>query len=279
MTIGVRGKSRASSPPYPPTPGEGRPAARLVLVSVTEGAFAIARDDLARYATKRRAAPGRLGRWLLRGFLALLLLPVPLILLYRFVPPPVTPLMLIRAAEGEPIHRDWVPYARIAPALPRAVIASEDERFCWHHGFDWVEIDKAYDAWRAGDRLRGASTISQQLARNLFLWPGGGYPRKAAEAYVTLLLEALLSKQRILELYLNVVEWGDGVYGAEAAARAHFGRSALLLSERQAALLAAVLPAPRDWRPERPTRFLDERADTILARMPEVAVPGRVGCR
>jgi monofunctional biosynthetic peptidoglycan transglycosylase len=218
-------------------------------------------------------------RRLLIGLLVLMALPVPVILVYRFVPPPLTPLMVIRAVEGEPMHRQWVPYGRIAPALPRAVIASEDERFCSHHGFDWVEIDKAYDTYEAGGRLRGASTISQQLARNLFLWPGGGYLRKGAEAYITVLLEALLSKERILELYLNVVEWGDGIYGAEAAARAHFGRPANALTMRQAALLAAILPAPREWRPEHPTRFLEERTDTIEARMRDVAVPGRGGCR
>ena len=209
----------------------------------------------------------------------LLLLPVPVIALYRFVPPPVTPLMLIRAAQGAPIDKEWVPLTRISPALARAVIASEDARFCWHHGFDWIEIDKAYRGWQEGERLRGASTISQQLARNLLLWPGGGYLRKGAEAYLTVIVEALLSKERILELYLNLVEWGRGIYGAEAAARAHFGRHAAQLSPREAALLAAVLPDPRAWRPERPTAYLEERAGTILARMPEVAVPSAKGCR
>ncbi len=209
----------------------------------------------------------------------LLLLPAAVIAFYRVVPPPVTPLMLIRAAGGAPIDKDWVPLARISPALARAVIASEDARFCWHHGFDWVEIDKAYRGWRDGERLRGASTISQQLARNLLLWPGGGYLRKGAEAYVTVLIEALMSKARILELYLNLVEWGRGVYGAEAAARAHFTRHAAQLTPREAALLAAVLPDPRQWHPERPTAYLEERAGTILARMPDVAVPSAKGCR
>jgi monofunctional biosynthetic peptidoglycan transglycosylase len=208
-----------------------------------------------------------------------LVLPVPLILIYRILPPPVTPLMLLRAAEGEPIRKRWVPYDRIAPALAHAVIAAEDARFCSHHGFDWVEIDKAYEAYREGERLRGASTISQQLARNLFLWPGGGYPRKAAEAYVTVLLEMLLSKQRILALYLNVVEWGHGIYGVEEAAEAHFGRSAAQLTPREAALLAAVLPNPRAWQPEHPTTYLNERAATIQARMPEVEIPSRSRCR
>jgi monofunctional biosynthetic peptidoglycan transglycosylase len=204
---------------------------------------------------------------------------VPVIAVYRVVPPPVTPLMLIRAAEGAPIDKDWVPLARISPALARAVIASEDTRFCSHYGFDWVEIDKAYRGWQEGERLRGASTISQQLARNLLLWPGGGYLRKGAEAYVTVIVEALLSKERILELYLNLVEWGRGVYGAEAAARAHFGRHAAQITPREAALLAVVLPDPRAWRPERPTAYLEERAATILARMPEVGVPSAKGCR
>jgi monofunctional biosynthetic peptidoglycan transglycosylase len=208
-----------------------------------------------------------------------LLLPAPIILVYRVVPPPVTPLMLIRAAEIGSVRREWVDYGRIALALPRAVIASEDTRFCEHHGFDWVEIDKAYEAYREGERLRGASTISQQVARNLFLWPGGGFIRKGAEAYLTVLIEALLSKERVLELYLNVAEWGPGVFGAEMAAQAHFGRHAAQLTLREAALLAAVLPNPREWRPERPTAYLNERAETILQRMPEMAVPARGRCR
>jgi monofunctional glycosyltransferase len=241
------------------------------------GEPAISGDDTIDVYAKRR--PSGLVRRIALACAILALLPVPVILLYRFVPPPVTPLMLIRAAEGYPLIHHWVPYGRIAPALPRAVIASEDERFCWHWGFDWVEIDKSIAAYRAGEPLRGASTISQQLARNLFLWPGGGFFRKGIEAYITVLLEALLSKQRILELYLNVVEWGHGIYGAEAAAHAHFGRDARQLTTRQAALLAAVLPAPLEWRPEHPTRFLEERTDTILARMPEVAVPRGGACR
>jgi monofunctional glycosyltransferase len=228
---------------------------------------------------RSRRRTGRLLRRVLLALIVPLLLPAPIILLYRVVPPPVTPLMLIRAAEIGSVRRAWADYARIAPALPRAVIASEDTRFCGHHGFDWVEIDKAYEAYREGDRLRGASTISQQVARNLFLWPGGGFIRKGAEAYITMLIEALLGKERILELYLNVAEWGPGVFGAEVAAQTHFGRHAAQLTPREAALLAAVLPNPREWRPERPTAYLNERAETILARMPEVAVPARGGCR
>jgi monofunctional biosynthetic peptidoglycan transglycosylase len=269
------GRQRYSSPAEfaPALP----PYAARFYLPPRRGAPAISGHDTIGVFAKPRSS--RLVRRVVLACAVLALLPVPVIVLYRFAPPPVTPLMLIRAAEGNPIIHHWVPYQRIAPALPRAVIASEDERFCWHWGFDWVEIDKAIAAHRAGEPLRGASTISQQLARNLFLWPGGGYFRKGIEAYITVLLEVLLSKQRILELYLNVVEWGHGIYGAEAAARAHFGRDARRLTTREAALLAAVLPAPLEWRPEHPTRFLEERTDTILARMPEVAVPrGRV-CR
>jgi len=221
----------------------------------------------------------RLARRIALVVIGLLLLPVPVSLLYRVMPPPVTPLMLIRAIEGNGARREWVPLSRMAPALPRAVIASEDTRFCLHHGFDWVEIDKAYEGYLEGEKLRGASTLSQQVARNLFLWPGGGFLRKGAEAYLTVLIEGLLGKERILELYLNIAEWGPGVFGAEAGAELHFGKHAQQLSAREAALLAVILPNPREWRPERPTAFLRERAETILARMPEVAVPGKSGCR
>ena len=202
-----------------------------------------------------------------------------MIALYRFFPPPVTPLMLIRAAESAPIRKQWVAYQHIAPALARAVVASEDARFCQHHGFDWIEIDRSLQAYRAGDKLRGASTISQQVAKNLFLWPGRFYVRKAIEAYLTLLIETFWSKERILEIYLNVVEWGDGIYGAETAALTEFGRHAAQLTPREAALLAAVLPNPREWHANRPTAYIDERAATILARMPDVAIPGRGLCR
>jgi monofunctional biosynthetic peptidoglycan transglycosylase len=234
-----------------------------------------------------RAAPAprmerrRRWRWVRRlavAILALLLLPVSVILLYRVVPPPVTPLMLIREAQGAGARREWVPMSRISPNLVRAVIAAEDTRFCTHRGFDWVEIDKAYAAYLDGEKLRGASTVSQQVARNLFLWPGGGFVRKGAEAYLTVLIEGLLGKARILELYLNVAEWGPGVFGAEAGAAYHFGKHAQQLAPREAAAMAIVLPNPRGWRPERPAPFLRERTETILARMPEVTVPGKGGC-
>lgn len=210
--------------------------------------------------------------WLRRVALVLLLGPPLLLLLYRAVPAPATPLMVLRLFEGEGWQRDWVSLDRIAPALRRAVIAAEDARFCGHGGFDWREIGIAWDDYQSGERLRGASTISQQTARNLLLWPGGGFPRKAVEAYLTTLLELLWPKRRILEVYLNIIEWGPGLYGAQAAAQAHFGRDAASLGAREAALLAAVLPNPRRWSAAQPTGYITQRAGTIRARMPAAAM-------
>jgi len=213
------------------------------------------------------------------ALLTVLLLPIPFVAAYRFLPPPITPLMLIRAAAGEPIRQQWVPLSRISPWLPRAVIASEDTRFCFHHGFDFGEIGAAIERYRAGGRLRGASTLSQQTAKNLLLWPGRNLLRKAIEAYITVLLELTWSKSRILEVYLNIVEWGPGIYGAETAAVTHFHKPAAMLTRREAALLAAVLPNPRVLSPEHPSPYVAERVATIEARMPQVEVPGTRLCR
>ncbi|HKJ74138.1 MAG TPA: monofunctional biosynthetic peptidoglycan transglycosylase, partial [Alphaproteobacteria bacterium] len=150
--------------------------------------------------------------------LVLLLLPGVAAGIYRFMEPPVTPLMLLREADGAPILKKWEPLSRISPALQRAVIASEDARFCQHFGFDWSAINGAIDRDAEGGRLYGASTISQQTAKNLFLWPSRTFLRKGIEAYFTVWLEATWPKRRILEMYLNVVEWGNGIYGAEQAA-------------------------------------------------------------
>ena len=212
---------------------------------------------------------------------ALLVVAVPIVVLavYRFVPPPVTPLMLMRSAAGAPIRQHWVPLSRISPWLLRAVVASEDARFCSHHGFDFEEIGAALERFRAGGRLRGASTISQQTAKNILLWPGGGFLRKGIEAYITGLLELGWPKSRIAEVYLNVIEWGEGIYGAEPAAEAHFGKPAAALTRRDAALLAAILPNPRRFSVERPTAYVLERAATIEARMMQVEIPGTASCR
>jgi monofunctional glycosyltransferase len=230
-------------------------------------------------------APSRrgLGRLLWRVALSLLLLvlglPVVAVTLYRWIPPPVTPLMLIRAIGGAPIRQHWVPLTQISPSLVRAVVGSEDARFCLHHGFDYEEISAALERFRAGGKLRGASTISQQTAKNILLWPGGGFLRKGIEAYITELLELGWPKSRILEVYLNVIEWGDGVYGAEEAALVHFHKPAGTLNRREAALLTAILPNPRTLSVERPSRYIEDRVATIEARMTQVEVPVTPTCR
>jgi monofunctional biosynthetic peptidoglycan transglycosylase len=203
---------------------------------------------------------------LLRIAIVLLVALPVLILIYRFLPAPLTPLMVLRQIEGEGLDKRWVDYDAISPNLRRAVLASEDARFCTHHGFDWTEIDAALNDFQSGDRLRGASTITQQTAKNLFLWPGG-WLRKIVEVYPTVLLELLWPKRRILETYLNIAEWGPGIYGAEAASRDYFGRPARLLTAPEAALMAAVLPNPRRWSPAKPTEYIRSRAATIQARM------------
>jgi monofunctional biosynthetic peptidoglycan transglycosylase len=191
----------------------------------------------------------------------------------RFVPPLGSALMLERWVEARAAGRsfrlryDWVPTRRISPALRRAVVASEDQRFFEHRGFDWRSMQSAVGAWWDGERLRGASTISQQVAKNLFLWPGRSFLRKGLEAWLTLWIEVLWPKQRILEVYLNVVELGDGVFGAEAAARRYFGRSAAGLAAHEAALLAAMLPSPRRASVANPSRALRERQLWILRQI------------
>lgn len=170
-------------------------------------------------------------------------------------------------------HR-WVRYDRISSHLKRAVVAAEDDKFIEHAGFDWEAMRKAHEKNRAeGEIVFGASTISQQLAKNLFLPAHRTWWRKAQEATITVMLEAVLSKRRILDIYLNVVEWGDGVYGAEAAARYHFGTTAAALSPAQAARLAVMLPSPRSYPPGRDTLYLQERTRTILGRMQYARVP------
>jgi len=242
-------------------------------------------SDLSRTRPAAAKSPPRrgLGRtlWSILLIVVILVLALPIIVVatYRLVQPPVTPLMLLRAAAGAPIRYRSVSLAHISPWLARAVIASEDARFCTHHGFDYEEIGAALERFRAGGKLRGASTISQQTAKNILLWPGGGLLRKGIEAYVTELLELGWPKSRILEVYLNVVEWGDGVYGAEQAAQTHFHKPAAALTRREAALLAAILPNPRILSAERPTRYIEERVAAIEARMSQVEVPSTASCR
>ena len=208
----------------------------------------------------------------MRVLLLVALAPVPLILLFAVVNPPITMVMLGRAAQrfaaGDspawPIH---TPVAReaMSPALRRAVLASEDDRFYLHNGIDFVELEKALDARKRGGRLRGASTLTQQVAKNIFLWNGRSFVRKGAEAYLTLWIELLLSKERILDLYINLAEWGPYHFGAEAGARHHFRKSAAALTREEAARMAAILPAPRRWSPK--GSVASRRMGAILQRM------------
>lgn len=218
------------------------------------------------------AGPGKWLRRLVRIAMLLVLLaivvPPALVLLYRDYAPPGTLLMIVRLFEGEGIRKEWVPLERVSRHVPRAVIALEDNLFCRHDGFDWAAIfDAAADRLRGADTTRGGSTISQQAAKNVFLWPGRTFTRKAFEVPFTWLMEWVWGKRRIMEVYLNVIEWGPGIYGVEAAAQHYFGRPASRLTQRQAALLAAILPNPRRWSASRPTSYIGTRATIAVYRM------------
>lgn len=214
--------------------------------------------------------PLRALAWVVGGFVAGCVL---LVLVFRFVPVPVSGLMVQRRVEswfsGKPYasrHR-WVPLEDISPSLGVAVIAAEDQTFADHFGFDWQAIEKAVQHNEKSRRKRGASTVSQQTAKNAFLWNSRSWTRKGLEAWFTLLIEAGWSKKRILEVYLNIVEFGEGVYGAEAAARTYFGKPAKRLTPSEAALLAAVLPNPRKFRANAPSDYIRGRQAWILGQM------------
>ncbi len=196
----------------------------------------------------------------------------------RFLPAPNTPNMVGTALTGTAVKRKPVPLSKISPNLVRAVIAAEDSRFCEHPGIDLNAIQSALEFNRKNEQRRGGSTISQQTAKNVFFWNGGGYARKAGEAWMTLVAETAWGKRRIMEHYLNVAEWGDGIYGAEAAAQARFGKSAMDLSVREAALLAAVLPNPNKWRLDPAGPYVSGRASTISQRMGVVKRDGLDRC-
>jgi len=184
---------------------------------------------------------------------------VAAVLALRWVDPPVTTVMLLQPGPVSDLYYAWVDRDEIAWDAARAVIASEDQRFADHHGIDFVSLDKALEAYADGDSLRGASTITQQVAKNVFLWQGRSFVRKALEAYFAVLLELFLTKERILEIYLNVAEFGPNVFGVEAAADAYFHTTASALDLDQAALLAAVLPNPQRLLAAKPSDYVRER--------------------
>ncbi|AFL83582.1 monofunctional biosynthetic peptidoglycan transglycosylase [Belliella baltica DSM 15883] len=199
---------------------------------------------------------------------------IGLTVVYKFVPVPVTPLMLIRVWEQSlddkkevRLYKNWESIDNISKHLPQAVVAAEDQKFMNHNGFDLEAMKKAWEGNKQGKRIKGASTISQQTAKNVFLWPGRNLVRKGLEAYFTILIEFIWGKERIMEVYLNVIEMGEGIYGAEAAADVFFKKSAGNLSRNEAALIAATLPNPRRWTPSRPTGYIYGRQAWILRNM------------
>jgi len=221
--------------------------------------------------------------WLRRvlGVLFFLLIPAPILLLliFRFLPLPGTPEMLINLISLNETHYSWAGES-VSPWLSHAVIGSEDQKFCFHNGFDWQSIDKAINTHERHPKrkLRGASTLSQQTARSLFLIPERSWVRKGMEAYLTVLMEALWPKKRILEAYLNVVDFGHGNYGAEAAAQNYFHEPASALNPAQSARLAAILPDPDVWKAVKSGPYVKRRTGTILSRMGQVRRDGLDWC-
>jgi monofunctional biosynthetic peptidoglycan transglycosylase len=226
----------------------------------------------------------RLVRGALWLALAIVVLSAASVLLFRWVNPPYTAFMAenrisawLHRDRSYAFHRTWVDLARISPNLPLAVVASEDQKFPEHWGFDVEAIERAYAMNQHSHHVRGASTISQQVAKNLYLWSGRSYLRKALEAYFTVLIEACWPKRRILEIYLNIAEFGYGTYGAEAAAQRFFHEPAARLSRADAAVLAAVLPNPEHWSTAAPSRYVQQRRDWILNQMQALGGPEMLG--
>lgn len=219
----------------------------------------------------------KIGKWLIRFIAAFFILSILTTALFRFIPVPVTPLMVIRCVEQvkdgklPKIKKDWTSLDNISPNLMLAVIASEDQKFAQHFGFDFDAIQKVVKQnerlKKRGKPIKGGSTISQQCAKNVFLFPQRSYIRKGLEVYFTLLIETLWSKKRIIEVYLNVIEMGDGIYGAQAATNTFFKKDAKNLTTAEAATLAAVLPNPRKWNAAKPSAYIIKRKNWIIKQM------------
>lgn len=213
----------------------------------------------------------RLSIFILKLLLLLIIISIAWVTLLKFINPSITPLMLIRYFDQESGQKsvgvDWKNYDQISNNMKMAVIAAEDQTFAFNNGFDLDSIEEAIDEKLDGGSLRGASTISQQTAKNVFLWPERSWTRKALEAYFTVLIEVIWGKERILEVYLNVIETGNGIYGVERAAQVYYGRSAKNLDVVDSALIAATLPNPRLWSPAKPTDYLLEREQWIRGQI------------
>jgi monofunctional biosynthetic peptidoglycan transglycosylase len=226
----------------------------------------------------RRSLPVRLVVFVLKAGLAAVVLSVAWVALYRFVPVPLTWPMARDAIAGRHVDRHWVPLSAIATAVPRAAIGAEDARFCAHNGFDFTAMEAAAARNAGGGKLRGGSTISQQTAKNAFLWPGRSYVRKGLEAWFTMLIEAIWGKPRIMEVYLNIAEMGPGIYGVDAAAQHYFHVSAAGLSAAQASRIAAILPQPIKRNAAKPGRYVKRYARRIERRARVVGNEGIDAC-
>jgi monofunctional biosynthetic peptidoglycan transglycosylase len=237
------------------------------------------RSKIPTYKRKRsRSWLGRIASWIVKLVLAFLVLSVLWVLAYRFVNPPTTATMIGDMIAGRGATRDWIPIGDIDRDMVRAAIAAEDGKFCSHHGFDVQSIENAMKRNASGGRIRGGSTISQQAAKNAFLWQGGGYARKGVEAWFTFLIEHLWGKRRIMEVYLNLSETGIGTYGVNAGSLRYFGHDASAMSSTEAARIAAVLPLPKKRGAVAPRGFTKRYGSIIAARIPVVARDGLDGC-
>lgn len=207
-------------------------------------------------------------KWVKRIIIGLFLLSIVLTFTYKWMPVPFTELMLKRYfINGSKIEKKWIPINSISNSIQLAVVSSEDQNFIKHHGFDFKQIQKVLEDQQEGGRVRGASTISQQTAKNVFLWDGKNYIRKGLEAYFSCLIEWVWGKKRIMEVYLNVIEFGDGIYGIEAASQHYFGKSASNLTKAESATLAALLPNPRKYGKNINGRYIQKRKIWILKQM------------
>ena len=234
-------------------------------------------STIPRYRRQRKGKRGFLG-WLFRTFLALILVSIIWVAAYRFIPPPITAIMIGDFIAGRGVSKDWMNLNEMDRDMVRAAIAAEDGKFCQHGGFDWDAISDAARRNASGGRIRGGSTISQQTAKNVFLWQGGGYARKGVEAYFTFLIEHLWGKRRIMEVYLNVAETGIGTYGANAGSERYFGHDASAMSPTEAARIAAILPLPKKRGAIAPKGFTRRYGNTIAARIGQVRRDGLDAC-
>jgi monofunctional biosynthetic peptidoglycan transglycosylase len=237
------------------------------------------RSTIPKYKRRRKGSlVGRIAGWIVKIILAFLIISVLWVLAYRFVNPPITITMIGDLVAGRGATRDWMPISQIDRDMVRASIAAEDGKFCSHHGFDFEAIEDAMKRNASGGRIRGGSTISQQTAKNAFLWQGGGYARKGVEAWFTFLIEQLWGKRRIMEVYLNLAETGIGTYGVNAGSQRYFGHDASAMSPTEAARLAAVLPLPKKRGAVAPKGFTRRYGNIIAARIPIVARDGLDAC-